>query len=58
MQLTPFIRKPLPFLLAAVLTSACGGGGGGGSKWDLELDSSCLERDGDPGGSWEGDFDL
>lgn len=31
MQLTPFIRKPLPFLLAAVLTSACGGGGGGGN---------------------------
>jgi Glycosidases len=28
MHLTPFIRKPLPFLLAAVLTSACGGGGG------------------------------
>ena len=36
----------------------CGSGGGGGSKWDLELDSSCLERDGDPGRSWEGDFDL
>lgn len=34
------------------------GGGGGGSKRDLELDSSCLERDGDPGRSWEGDFDL
>ena len=32
MQLTPFIRKPLPFLLAAVLTSACGGGGGGGGS--------------------------
>ena len=32
MQLTPFIRKPLPFLLAAVLTSACGGGGGGGGN--------------------------
>ena len=32
MQLTPFIRKPLPFLLAAVLTSACGGGGGGSSS--------------------------
>lgn len=26
MYLTPLIRKPLPFLLAALLTSACGGG--------------------------------
>ena len=47
MQLTPFIRKPLPFLLAAVLTSACGGGGGssnsGGviSGGDTSVISNC-----------------
>ena len=34
MKFVPFVRKPLPFLLAMALTTACGGGGdsGGGEQ--------------------------